>query len=86
MVKGDSREFSIAAASIIAKVTRDRIMHGYDAMYPKFLLGKHKGYPTAAHMAAVRSHGASPIHRRTFAPLKHMNFDEDGQIISAKNK
>eukprot|EP00978_Attheya_sp_CCMP212_P036424 scaffold165035_cov39-Attheya_sp.AAC.1 len=84
MVKGDSREFSIAAASIIAKVTRDRIMHGYDAMYPKFQLGKHKGYPTAAHMAAVRSHGASPIHRRTFAPLKHMNFDEDGKIISAK--
>mmetsp|Transcript_21803 Transcript_21803/g.47606 ORF Transcript_21803/g.47606 Transcript_21803/m.47606 type:complete len:526 (+) Transcript_21803:3-1580(+) len=81
LVKGDSREFCIGAASIIAKVTRDRLMHAYDAMYPEYNLAQHKGYPTAAHMAAVRTHGASPIHRRTFAPLKHMSFDNEGRIV-----
>lgn len=75
IVKGDGREFCIAAASILAKVTRDRLMHTYDKMYPEYNLRQHKGYPTAAHMQAVRLHGASPIHRRTFAPLKHMNLD-----------
>jgi ribonuclease HII len=81
IIKGDSKEFCIAAASILAKVTRDRLMHGYDKLYPQFNLKQHKGYPTAAHMAAVREHGASPIHRRTFAPLKHMEFDEDGRVL-----
>jgi ribonuclease HII len=81
IVKGDSKEFSVAAASILAKVTRDRLMHGYDELYPQFNLKQHKGYPTAAHMQAVKKHGASPIHRRTFAPLKHMEFDEEGKII-----
>jgi ribonuclease HII len=81
IVKGDSKEFCIAAASILAKVTRDRLMHGYDALYPEFNLKQHKGYPTAAHMMAVKEHGASPIHRRTFAPLKHMEFDENGKVI-----
>lgn len=83
MVKGDSREYAIGAASIIAKVTRDRIMREYDAIYPQYGLAKHKGYPTAAHMAAVHGHGASPIHRRTFAPLKHMDLDEEGRIVVA---
>jgi len=81
MVKGDSREYAIAAASILAKVTRDRLMHEYHSLYPKYDLAQHKGYPTASHMAKVREFGASPIHRRTFAPLKHMTFDEDGNII-----
>lgn len=81
IVKGDSKEFCIAAASILAKVTRDRLMHGYDALYPEFNLKQHKGYPTAAHMVAVKEHGASPIHRRTFAPLKHMEFDENGKVV-----
>ncbi|EED92664.1 predicted protein, partial [Thalassiosira pseudonana CCMP1335] len=70
ITKGDGREYSIGAASIIAKVTRDRLMHEYDAKYPEYNLKQHKGYPTVAHMSAVRKHGASLIHRRTFAPLK----------------
>jgi ribonuclease HII len=80
IVKGDSKEYAIAAASIIAKVTRDRLMNAYDKLYPAFGLQQHKGYPTANHMAAVRKFGASPIHRRTFAPLKHMQFDDDGKV------
>ena len=86
MVKGDGREYAIAAASILAKVTRDRLMHQYDARYPVYGLRQHKGYPTAAHMAAVHAHGASPIHRRSFAPLKHWLFDQDGKIIGDKPK
>jgi len=81
LIKGDSREYSIGAASILAKVTRDRLMHEYDLKYPEFNLKQHKGYGTAAHMSAVRKYGASPIHRRTFAPLKHMEFDEEGKVI-----
>jgi len=81
IVKGDSKEYLIAAASILAKVTRDRLMRGYDVMYPVYKLGQHKGYPTAAHMALVKQYGASPIHRRTFAPLKHMVFDEQGRVV-----
>jgi ribonuclease HII len=82
IVKGDSKECCIAAASILAKVTRDRLMHGYDKLYPQYNLAQHKGYPTAAHMAAVQKHGASAIHRRTFAPLKNMNLDENGKIVA----
>lgn len=81
IIKGDSKEYAIAAASVIAKVTRDRLMHGYHALYPAYELARHKGYPTKAHMAAVHQHGASPIHRRTFAPLKHMEFDEQGGVV-----
>uniref|UniRef100_A0A7S3L3Z4 Ribonuclease n=1 Tax=Amphora coffeiformis TaxID=265554 RepID=A0A7S3L3Z4_9STRA len=84
IVKGDGREYAIAAASILAKVTRDRLMHGYDVLYPAYGLAQHKGYPTAAHMAAVHTHGASPIHRRTFAPLKHWEFDANGKIVGDK--
>jgi ribonuclease HII len=84
VIKGDGREYSIGAASIIAKVTRDRLMHEYDTMYPEYNLSQHKGYPTVAHMSAVSKFGASPIHRRTFAPLKHWEFDKDGKIIGDK--
>ena len=76
VVKGDSKEFVIAAASIFAKVTRDRLMHEYDKMYPEFNLSQHKGYPTKAHIASIVSNGVSPIHRLTFAPLKNMNLTE----------
>ncbi|CAI5717940.1 unnamed protein product [Peronospora destructor] len=70
VVKGDSKVFSIAAASIIAKVTRDRLMREYDKQYPQYGLAQHKGYPTNAHVTAIAKHGACAIHRMTFAPLK----------------
>ena len=85
IVKGDSKEYGIAAASILAKVSRDRLMRAYHELWPHFGLEQHKGYPTAAHMAAVREFGASKIHRRTFKPLKEMTFDKDGKILTDNN-
>lgn len=65
-VKGDERSHSIAAASIVAKVTRDREMMRWNEIYPEYLFGKHKGYGTAEHIDLIREFGLSPIHRRTF--------------------
>jgi ribonuclease HII len=70
LVKGDARSYSIAAASVLAKVTRDRLMLDYAAQFPKYGFAEHKGYGTAKHLAAITAHGACPIHRKTFAPLK----------------
>ena len=70
IVKGDSKSYSIAAASILAKVTRDRLMIEYHKHWPEYGFSRHKGYGTAAHMAAIEIHGPSPIHRRSFAPLR----------------
>lgn len=69
VIKGDSRSFSIAAASIIAKVTRDRIMLEYDRKYPNYGFSSHKGYGTVEHLEAIRRFGPCPIHRKSFAPL-----------------
>jgi len=66
IVKGDAKSLSIAAASILAKVTRDHMMMEYDKIYPEYGFGKHKGYGTAAHMEVIRRFGPCPIHRRTF--------------------
>jgi ribonuclease HII len=66
IVKGDSRSYSIAAASVLAKVTRDRLMVEYDRQFPAYGFAMHKGYGTAAHLAALAKHGPSPIHRRSF--------------------
>ena len=66
VVKGDAKSASIAAASILAKVTRDRQCKELDALYPEYNIAKHKGYPTKDHMDAVRKYGPSPIHRKTF--------------------
>lgn len=66
VVKGDAKSASIAAASILAKVTRDRGCIELDRCYPQYGIAKHKGYPTKDHMDAVREHGPSPIHRKTF--------------------
>ncbi len=66
IVKGDSRSISIAAASIVAKESRDMLMHRYHEDYPLFGFDRHKGYPTKAHKAAIAEHGPCLIHRRTF--------------------
>jgi ribonuclease HII len=68
--KGDSLSISIAAASIIAKVTRDRLMADYHTRYPEYGFDRHKGYPTRAHKEAIASCGISPIHRLTFKGVK----------------
>jgi ribonuclease HII len=70
LVKGDSRSYSIAAASVLAKVTRDRMMLDYDAKHPGYGFAVHKGYGVPQHLAAIEKLGACPIHRMTFAPLK----------------
>lgn len=70
LVKGDSISFSIAAASVIAKVTRDRIMVELDQRYPGYEFGQHKGYGTELHLARLKQHGPCPIHRRTFLPVE----------------
>ncbi len=66
IIKGDAKTYSIAAASIIAKVTRDRIMRQWDEIYPMYGFEKHKGYGTAAHIQAIKEYGLCPIHRKSF--------------------
>ena len=70
IVKGDARSFSIAAASVLAKVTRDQLMLKYHDQFPEYGFDAHKGYGTAQHLAAIEKFGACPIHRKSFAPLK----------------
>lgn len=70
VIKGDSLVQEISAASILAKVTRDREMEQLDKLYPDYGLAKHKGYPTAFHMEKLASLGATPYHRKSFAPVK----------------
>ncbi len=69
IIKGDAKCYSISAASIIAKVTRDRIMREWDAVYPEYGFSSHKGYGTAKHIAALKEYGPCPLHRRSF--IKH---------------
>ena len=70
IVKGDAKSLSIGAASILAKVTRDHIMIDYAKQYPEYGFEKHKGYPTKAHKDALEKYGVTPIHRKSFAPVK----------------
>jgi len=72
VVKGDSKSLSIAAASIIAKVTRDRIMTELARAYPEYGWDKNAGYPTAAHLAAIKEHGINEHYRKTFGPVKDL--------------
>lgn len=74
IVKGDGRSLSIAAASVLAKVTRDRMMIEADIVYPQYGFAKHKGYGTKAHMEALRRYGPCPLHRRSFAPVSQMEL------------
>ena len=72
IIKGDALSVSIAAASIVAKVTRDRLMLRLDELFPQYGFAGHKGYGSAKHMAALREHGASEWHRRSFEPVKSL--------------
>jgi ribonuclease HII len=74
IIKGDARCLSIAAASIIAKVTRDRLMLELHEQYPHYGFDQHKGYGTPAHLAALREYGVTPIHRQSFAPVRELLF------------
>lgn len=78
LVKGDARSYSIAAASVLAKVTRDRLMREFDREFPGYGFAEHKGYGTPAHLAAIAKLGPCPIHRRSFAPLKA----EQGELFA----
>lgn len=69
LVRGDGRSYSIAAASIVAKVTRDRLMREADVLYPGYFFAQHKGYPTPTHLTQLQALGPCPIHRRSFAPV-----------------
>ncbi|NBK97533.1 MAG: ribonuclease HII [Erysipelotrichia bacterium] len=80
LVKGDQKSVSIAAASILAKVTRDRIMVSLDEKYPQYHFKQHKGYPTKQHLQALNIYGVLPIHRKSYGPVKkkmheQMKFD-----------
>ena len=66
IIKGDAKSLSIGAASILAKVTRDRLMTEYDSLYPEYGFARHKGYGTKVHIEAIKEYGPCPIHRRTF--------------------
>ena len=71
IIKGDARSVSIAAASILAKVARDELMMEFDELYPVYGLASNKGYATRAHLEALRTHGPSPLHRFSFAPVRN---------------
>jgi len=75
LVGGDGKSFSIAAASILAKVTRDRIMREMDRLYPEYLFAQHKGYCTPEHLDKLRTHGPCPIHRRSFLPVREAQLE-----------
>lgn len=81
VVKGDANIPEIAAASILAKVHRDRMMCELDTRYPGYGFAVHKGYPTAAHLAALERLGVSPVHRRSFAPVRRRL--ESGRVVAA---
>jgi ribonuclease HII len=75
IIKGDAISYSIAAASVIAKTYRDKLMCGYDAEYPQYGFAGHKGYAAATHLAALRSHGPCPLHRRSFRGVLPESID-----------
>ena len=72
IVKGDSKVQAISAASILAKTARDANLYELDKEYPMYGFAQHKGYPTKAHMALLQEHGVSPVHRRSYAPVKKL--------------
>src|SRR6201993_3479130 len=83
LIKGDARSVSIAAASILAKTHRDSRMEEWDAVYPQYGLAQHKGYATPDHLEALRQHGASPLHRYSFAPVRDAGCWAAGAVQTA---
>jgi ribonuclease HII len=83
IIKGDGLSCSIAAASIIAKVMRDRVMVEYHRWYPQYNFAEHKGYGTPEHLRLLREHGPCSIHRRSFAPVQHLCAGDAGTGCSA---
>jgi ribonuclease HII len=75
LIKGDCRSYSIAAASVLAKVTRDRLMVEFDRQYPDYGFAEHKGYGTPQHLAAIAARGPCPIHRRSFSPFRPVEVE-----------
>ena len=84
IIRGDARSLSIAAASVIAKVTRDRLMEDYDRQFPFYGFARHKGYPTSEHLRALATHGPCAIHRRSYAPVRRVC--EAGCVSSRREK
>jgi ribonuclease HII len=70
LIDGDARSYSVAAASIVAKVARDQLMRALDTLYPQYGFGENMGYGTPRHLAALQRYGPSPVHRRSFAPVR----------------
>ena len=83
LIRGDARSVSIAAASILAKTHRDASMEKWDAVYPQYGLARHKGYATPDHLEALRQHGPSPLHRRSFAPVREAGCWAAGAVQEA---
>lgn len=83
IVKGDARSLSIAAASVLAKVTRDRMMEEYGALHPAYGFAQHKGYPTPQHLQSLREHGPCALHRRSFAPVRELRIADCGLAQAA---
>lgn len=77
IIKGDAKSACIAAASLIAKVTRDRLMQEYHALYPQYGFDRHKGYGTSAHIAKIKEYGPCPIHRKTFQKVMSQSLPLD---------
>jgi ribonuclease HII len=77
LVQGDARSYSIAAASVLAKVNRDRLMLEFDRQFPGYGFAQHKGYGTPQHYAAIQQHGPCPIHRKSFAPFRPVETELD---------
>ncbi len=86
IIRGDQRCFSIACASIVAKVTRDRILNTYDRVFPQWGFGRHKGYPTAGHRASIKKFGLAPIHRKSFKPCMKILYDQRTNRLGSRRR
>jgi ribonuclease HII len=81
IVKGDAKVAEISAASILAKTARDAELIALDALWPAYGFARHKGYPTAEHLAALEAHGVLPVHRKTFGPVKRRLAQDQGDLF-----